>query len=150
MTRTRSSGLDRRQFVKASSAAVAPWFIPAAVLGQEGQVAASERITVGIIGCGKMANDYHLPELLRQDDVQIVAVCDVDQNRRSHALQRVETTYQGKPGRHACSAYRDFREVLDRDDIDAVCIAAPDHWHAIPAIQACRAVRTYIAKSHSR
>ena len=130
---------DRRQFVKSSAILAAPLIIPATVLGRDGGRAASDRITVGIIGCGKMANDYHLPELLRQDDVQIIAVCDVDTNRREHAVRRVSMAYQGTGLSGTCDAYHDFRELLIRDDLDAICIAAPDHWHAIPAIEACRA-----------
>jgi predicted dehydrogenase len=100
----------------------------------------SERITVAIIGCGKMANDYHIPELLAQDDVQVVAVCEVDQNRREHAQKRVNDKYSTeKKDFRGCDAYADFREVLARKDIDAVLIATPDHWHAIPLIEACKA-----------
>lgn len=99
-----------------------------------------DRITIAVIGCGKMANDYHLPELLAQPDVQIVAVCEVDQKRRDHARARVQEKYASdKNSYRGCDAYIDFRQVLARDDVDAVCIATPDHWHALPLIEACRA-----------
>src|SRR5439155_19403411 len=99
------------------------------------------RITVGCIGCGKMANDYHLPELLRFEDVQAVAVCEVDARRREHAKARVEKAYSEKQRASfkGCDAYADFRDLLARKDIDAVCIATPEHGHAIPAIEACKA-----------
>lgn len=104
------------------------------------RVAPSDRINIAIIGCGKMANDYHLPSLLEQPDTQIVAVCEVDENRRVHALQRVSEYYsKGRNDFVGCQAYTNYRELLERDDIDAVCIATPDHWHALPLIESCRA-----------
>jgi len=130
----------RRQFLKSAAAALAaPVIIPAAARGAEGKAPPSERITVGFIGCGKMANDYHLSELLRFNDVQALAVCEVDKNRREHAKQRVEKAYAGRAGYKGCTTYSDFRELLARKDIDAVCIATPEHWHAIPIIEACKA-----------
>jgi predicted dehydrogenase len=101
---------------------------------------ANERITVGIIGCGKMANDYHIPELLNQPDVQVIAVCEVDKNRREHAANRVNQKYStDKKDFKGCETYVDFRKLIARDDLDAVCIATPDFWHAIPLIEACKA-----------
>ncbi len=91
------------------------------------RAAALERISVAIIGCGKMANDYHIPELLKQPDVQVLGVCEVDQNRREHAKKRVEDFYSNaKQEFRGCAAVADFRELLKRDDLDAVCIATPD------------------------
>ncbi|MDA0813290.1 MAG: Gfo/Idh/MocA family oxidoreductase [Verrucomicrobia bacterium] len=131
----------RRQFLKTIGAgAVAyPNIVPNAVFGQEGKTAPSERITLGFIGCGKMANDYHLSTLLGFGDVQALAVCDVDKNRREHARRRVEQAYSERKDWKGCAEYSDFRELLAREDIDAVCIATPDHWHAIPIIEACKA-----------
>lgn len=126
--------------MKGCAAAVAgPVIVPRIVRGDTRRAAPSERITVGFIGVGKMANDYHLPTLLDFPDVQAVAVCDVDTNRREHAKKRVQEAYAGKAGAGDCAAYSDFRELLARKDIDAVVIATPDHWHAIPLIEACRA-----------
>ncbi len=133
--------ISRRRFVRGVSVAAvaAPMIVPGTVLGNPGQTAPSRRITVGFIGTGKMANDYHLSTLLKLDDVQALAVCDVDTTRRKHAQQRVDQEY-AQAGRAAgCAAYNDFRQVLARQDIDAVVIAAPDHWHAIPIIEACKA-----------
>jgi predicted dehydrogenase len=132
-------GWSRRHFVQSAAAAVAaPTFVPASALGKEGKPPPSERITVGFIGCGKMANDYHLSTLLSFGDVQAVAVCEVDRNRREHAKRRVEQAYAGKTAYKGCADYTDFRELLARKDIDAVCIATPEHWHAIPIIEACK------------
>jgi predicted dehydrogenase len=108
------------------------------------RAAPSERITVAIIGCGKMANDYHIPELLKIPDVQVVAVCDVDTTRRDHAKARVEKHYGSASDSKCrefdgCRSVADFRELVSAKDVDAVCIATPDHWHAIPIIEACKA-----------
>ncbi|WP_165219528.1 Gfo/Idh/MocA family protein [Aquisphaera insulae] len=132
---------SRRHFVGglAASAIAVPTIIPASVLGREGKSAPGDRITVAFIGCGKMANDYHLPELLKMPDVQAVAVCEVDSKRREHAKNRVEAAYGGKTEFKGCASYGDFREIIGRKDIDAVCIATPEHWHAIPAIEAMKA-----------
>ena len=130
----------RRQFLKITAAGIAaPAFVPGSVLGKDEQEAASNRITVGIIGVGKMANDYHIPSLGREADVQVVAVCDVDTTRREHAQRRIDGYYSQRTNPRACDGYNDFREVIGRDDIDAVLIATPDHWHAIPLIEACKA-----------
>jgi predicted dehydrogenase len=133
-------GPTRRGLLQgAATALAAPLFVPASALGKDGKTAASERITVGFIGCGKMANDYHLSTLLTFADVQALAVCEVDQKRREHAKRRVERAYEGKAGYKGCAAYADFRELLARKDIDAVCIATPEHWHALAIIEACKA-----------
>jgi predicted dehydrogenase len=86
-----------------------------------------------------MAKDYHIPELLKTRDVQVLAVCDVDTNRREQAKGRVEKTYSGEKAYKGCVAYNDFRELIARDDIDAVLIATPEHWHTIPIVEACKA-----------
>ncbi|MCB1212651.1 MAG: Gfo/Idh/MocA family oxidoreductase, partial [Verrucomicrobiales bacterium] len=95
---------------------------------------------LGFIGVGKM-NSGHLGNFLGRNEVQVVAVCDVDTNRRDNAKKRVEERY-GKDkdaGYKGCEAYNDFRDLLARKDIDAVVIATPDHWHAYIAIAAVNA-----------
>jgi predicted dehydrogenase len=130
----------RRHFLGAAAGSVAfPTIVPATVFGNPERAAPSERVTVGFIGCGKMANDYHLPELLRFGDVQAVAVCEVDRTRREHGKSRVEKAYGGKTDFKGCDTYTDFRELVARKDVDAVCIATPEHWHAIPAVEAMKA-----------
>ena len=131
--------VTRRQLLSRTLAA-APTIVTATALANTARAAPSDRITVGLIGCGKMANDYHLPQLLHQPDVQIVAVCEVDRSRREHAHRRVESHYSTtKRDFHGCQQDFDFRELLSRKEIDAVCIATPDHWHATPLIEACKA-----------
>jgi predicted dehydrogenase len=130
----------RRDFMKVASLAgiAASTVISRSVLGDDRQAAASERITLGFIGVGKQ-NGGHLGRFLGMGDVQVLAVCDVDTTRREHAQQRVIDQYSQQGSGAGCDAYVDFRELLARDDIDAVVIATPDHWHAIPVIEACRA-----------
>lgn len=130
--------LNRRTLLK--SAALAPTLLSTSAISSPARRPPSDRINVAMIGCGKMANGYHLPQLLEQPDVQLVAVCDVDQTRREHAQNRVESKYStDKADYKGCDAYVDFREIIARSDIDAVCIATPDHWHTIPLIEACKA-----------
>lgn len=130
---------SRRQFVKVAAASVAaPFILPSRVWSAE--TAPSERLTLGFIGVGKM-NSGHLNNFLGRKEVQIVAVCDVDTNRRQNAQETVEERY-GKDkdaSFRGCEAYADFRKLLERKDIDAVVIATPDHWHAFIAIAALKA-----------
>src|SRR5688572_13065966 len=77
-----------------------------------------------------------------RSDVQVLAVCDVQQERRDSCTQRVNQHYTdswGKGEYKSCEAYTDFRKVLERDDIDAVLIASPAHWHATMSSMAARA-----------
>lgn len=133
----RNASWTRRGFLGA--AAAFPAIVPASAIGRPGRVAPGDRIAVAIIGCGKMANDYHIPELLKFEDVQVSAVCEVDTKRREHALGRVEKTYRENDRAGGCASVNDFRELIGRKDVDAVCIATPEHWHAIPAIEAMKA-----------
>src|SRR5262245_65928705 len=95
----------RRRFLATSATAtgavlVSPAIVPSSVFGADGSVAPSNRIAVGFIGTGKMANDYHLSTLSGFTDVECVAVCDVDTNRRLHAKKVIEDRY-AKDGRGA-------------------------------------------------
>ncbi len=103
-----------------------PYVVPSAVLGGN---APSKRITMGAIGLGGQGL-HNLKSFLTFEDVQVVAVCDVDANHLRRAKETVDTAYGNKD----CATHRDFREVLARRDIDTVLIATPDHWHAILAI----------------
>ena len=129
---------SRRQFLGAvsagSAAAVAPMFIPSSALGRDGAVAPSERIVVGGIGIGRRGG-YDLGCFLKQKDVQFVAVADIKRKRRGQVKNIVDKHH----GNENCKTYRDFREVLDRDDIDAVLIATGPNWHATAAMTAAKA-----------
>lgn len=128
----------RRRFLQSSALLAAPLILPRRVWAQAS--APSKRLTVGCIGMGKQMRG-HLGNCIGRDDVQVLAVCDVDTTRRDAAKKRVDEAYAKKEGGsyHACDAYNDFREVLARKDIDFVMIATPDHWHAYIAIAAVRA-----------
>ena len=129
--------LKRREFIRLSTAAVAglgfPNIIPASALGADGKIAPSNRITLGCIGLGGMGSG-NMNSFLGQNDCRVVAVCDVD---KSH-LERAKKTVDSKYSNQDCVTYKDFRELLARDDIDAISLATPDHWHAIPAILAAK------------
>ena len=129
---------SRRQFlgtVTAGSAALlAPMIIPSSALGRDGAVAPSERIVVGGIGIGRRGG-YDLGCFLQQKDVQFVAVADIKAQRQGEVKKIVDTHH----GNENCKTYRDFRDVLDRDDIDAVLIATGPNWHATAAMTAAKA-----------
>ncbi len=113
-----------------------PLVLPSHVWGA-GEMANS-RITVGFIGMGMQSQG--LMQGFLGTGADVVAVCDVDTKRRDHALQKVNEHYQAKgQAEGRCKAYEDYREVLGRKDIDAVCVATPDHWHAIITIEALEA-----------
>jgi hypothetical protein len=141
---------SRRTFMKAAACAVAaPAIGPRSVFGAN---APSNRINVGFIGQGNQSK-VDLPAFLGHDDVQVLAICDV--NTGSHGYKEPEDFLGREPGKQkveayyadkkssgkykGCDAYTDFREVLARDDIDAVVIVVPDHWHAPMTIAAAKA-----------
>ena len=131
---------SRRQFLKGTAVgmASAPFILPGRVWSAE--VPPSERMTLGFIGMGKQ-NRGLLGGFIRQPDVQVTAVCEVDGTRREDAKRRVEEHYsrQNNQDYKGCAAYTDFRELLARGDIDGVVIATPDHWHALIGIAAANA-----------
>jgi predicted dehydrogenase len=139
--------LSRRSFV--TSAALAPLVMSGtARAGQqkdekkdEKKEPANSRLGVGFIGMGIQSRG-HVNFCLNQKDVQVLAVCDVDTTRREAAKKTVETKYAEatKSGLYkGCEAYNDFRDLIERKDIDAVVICTPDHWHAIPCLEAIKA-----------
>ena len=134
--------MNRRTFLKGSGLLLGASFIGASrAIGAEERIAPSERITVGLVGVGKMGHG-HLGSLLSEGDVQLVAVCDVWQDRLQAAQESVEAHYaeEKRSGSFkGCSATTDFMEVVEREDIDAVLTATPDHWHALVAAHAARA-----------
>ena len=135
-----TSKMTRRRFVKAAAAAsvAAPVVVPRSVFGGEEKEAPSERLTLGFIGLGIM-NRGHLGGLLGYADVQVLAVCEVDATRREHAKKMVEERYAQDGSYKGCATYIDYRELIARNDIDAVVIATPDHWHTHPVVDACKA-----------
>ncbi|MDG2255251.1 MAG: Gfo/Idh/MocA family oxidoreductase [Opitutaceae bacterium] len=129
--------INRREFMGAAAGAiVAPMIIPASARGADGHVAASNRINVAQIGMGRMGRG-HTRRLVLDPGVEFRAVCDVDRTRRLNAKDAVESYSQG--GGSSCKDYNDYRDVLARDDIDAVVIVTPDHWHTPISIHAAEA-----------
>ncbi len=135
----KESRLNRRTFLAGAAGAgfAAPYVVCANALGRGAAPAASERITMAAIGVGGQGtNDTRA--LLNDSRVQYVAVCDVQTKLADRARQIVAEHY-GRGGRAGgCDVYSDFRKIIERDDIDAVNIATPDHWHAIMAVHAAR------------
>ena len=127
-----------RGFLKTTAATTAafgaPMIIPASALGRDGAVAPSERVIVGGIGIGRRGG-YDLSCFLPQKDVQFVAVADVKEKRRGEVKAIVDKHY----GNEKCETYSDFRDVLDRSDIDAVLIATGPNWHSTAAMTAAKA-----------
>lgn len=132
------SSLDRRRFLGALGRGIgAGAALSLAPRMARASVAPSERVRLALVGCGGMGN-RHLDSLVRRTDCQVVAVCDVYTPRAVAAAQRVGS---------GCDWYQDYRRVLDRDDIDAVFCATPDHWHALMTIHACQAGKdVYVEK----
>ena len=133
---TATSSLTRRGFLTGAAVAVGvPYFVPAAALGADGRAAPSDRVTLGCIGVGNQGSG-NLRAFLSRGDVQVLAICDPHGERRDAALAAVGA----KSGAaNPCKGYNDFRDLLARDDIDAVSIGSNDHWHALHAIAAARA-----------
>jgi predicted dehydrogenase len=123
---------SRRSLLKmlAASSAV-PMIVPSRLFGAD---APSNKITLGFIGVGWQGGS-NLGAFLAEDMCRVVAICDVDENHLKGAIDKVNKRY----GNQDCKGYKDFRELLARKDIDAVCISTPDHWHSIPAIAAANA-----------
>jgi predicted dehydrogenase len=133
----------RRHFLKSAAAAGAacavPLVVPGSSLGLDGTPAPSQRINVGMIGIGRQARLFNVKQFLGMPDVRILAVCDVDSWRLANAKQQVEEAYaksQPSGSYQGCAAYKDFHDVLARNDIEAVMISAPDHWHVPMALAA--------------
>jgi len=142
---TDTHGIMRREFLGRIAAlsgfVAAPWSISSSARGADGNIAPSERITVGLIGKGLMGRG-HLRRLAGDRDVQVLGVCDVDRMRCEEGKRHVEETYAARrtSGTYqGCTAYNDYRELLGRADIDAVVIVTPDHWHTLQTIDAVKA-----------
>ena len=133
--------IPRRKFLRQSAAALAvPCLLPGSALGLDGRVPPSERIRLGHIGLGGMGSGQ-LGAFLGDPGTQVMAVCDPFRSKREAARQRAVDHYADQVGKgvyRGCQAYADFRELVTRDDIDAVVIASPEFWHALHSIWAMR------------
>ncbi|HVX10832.1 MAG TPA: Gfo/Idh/MocA family oxidoreductase [Pirellulales bacterium] len=128
----------RRDFLRKSAAAsavfAAPWIVPARALGRDGAIAPSDTINLGVIGIGPRCT-YDLKAMLEFKDIRCLAIADVQASRRDAGKALVDGHY----GNQDCQLYRDFRELLDRKDIDAVLIATGDRWHGPASMMAAEA-----------
>lgn len=136
---TRGISLSRRGFLKWSATVLpmGPVLVPGHIFGR---TAPSEAVRLGIIGTGRQTYNINIPQFQIQPDCRIVALCDVDRWRLEQAKTLVDDyaqkTYHIATG---CPVYLDYRDLLARDDIDAVLIATPDHWHGVMALDSMKA-----------
>ena len=125
---------SRREFLKRSTSAavgaiILPQIIPSSALGLNGTTPPSDRIVMGSIGVGSQGTS-NMNGFLKFKQVQYVAVCDVDKKHNQSAKEKVDRTY----GNKNCRTYGDFREFLEKEKLDAVCLSLPDHWHSIISV----------------
>ncbi len=129
----------RRQFIArtgavAAASAVAPFIRVANAASMKGfSKSPNDKLVIGLIGCGGMGA-FNMRNLMAFPDVEVAALCDVDDNRVPNDYNDVEKKYGRKP-----DVYKDYRHILDRKDIDAVIVGTPDHWHALNLIHAVEA-----------
>jgi len=146
--------INRREFLKKSAALTTtalgfPYIVKSSVFGADGSTVPSERIVMGCIGMGGQGT-YNMKAFLNNSDVQVVAVCDVNRGNASYDMlyqapgstagrEPARAIVNNKYGNRDCAAYNDFRELICRDDIDAVSVCTPDHWHGLISIAAAKA-----------
>lgn len=137
-----TSPLSRRQFLaRSTAAAIGPLILPTGVLAQNGRPGANDRVVIGHIGIGGMGSG-HLNFIQGYKGAESGALCDVDQQ---HLHKAKDTVGRDIP------AYGDYRRLLEQKDLDAVIIAAPDHWHGLIAVDACEAGKdVYVEKPSSK
>lgn len=124
--------LIRRSVAAATGFAGLPFIFKS--VARAASPSASNRISVACIGIGWQGGG-NMDSFLNENDAQVVAVCDVDANHLRDAKRKVDSSY----GNQDCKAYGDFRDVLARPDIDAVCLSLPDHWHGLIGVAAAKA-----------
>lgn len=134
----RSNEISRRGFLKTAAGAGVgvigfPYIVSSSALGRAGNVAASNRITVGCVGVGPQGTGV-MRNFMAQKDARVVAICDLKAPRRKEIKNLVDKHYQSND----CATYEDFRELVARDDIDVVLVATTDHWHVLVSLAAVR------------
>ncbi len=130
---------NRRRFIKSASGISAGIIAAPFILKS---CTPSKQITIGMIGTGSHGMGWNLPPFIAMDDVRVLAVCDVDRKRMLEAKKVVDEKYNNTN----CATYSDFRELLNRKDIDAVMISTPDHWHVPISILAAQAGKDVICE----
>jgi predicted dehydrogenase len=144
-----SGSIKRRSFLKTAIAATAaaPLVVPSSSLGRDGTTAPSERVVMGLVGCGSHGCGWNLDRMFNNSEQQVVAICDVDSSHMANAELKVNTHYSRTLGRdYSVEKHDDFRDLINRSDLDAVDVATPDHWHVIPALMAIKAGKHVICE----
>lgn len=128
--------ISRRRFLRDSTTAAIglPIVLSSSTLGREGHTAPNSKIAIGSVGLG-IRGTRNMRQFLRNDDVRVVAVCDVSGRQRENAKGIVDAWYTNRE----CAECGDFRELIARDDVDVVSLAVPDHWHVLIGLAAARA-----------
>ena len=144
-----SDGITRRTFLERTgrSAAIGTTLLASSTTTQRAHAAShpNEKVTLGWIGCGNRRKRL-IPAFVQLPDVQVAAVCDVNRPRAEVARKLVEEHGGARP-----DIYGDYQRILDRQDIDAVIVATPEHWKCLPTIQACQAGKdVYVEKPLAR
>ena len=140
----KNSSLSRRSLIKWSAALTAfPTVIPSSVIGAQSP---SQSFRLGIIGLGNIARGYHIPAFGRNKDVNLVAICDVDRRKYDGAINRAKPFFKHQP-----TTYLDYLEMFEKEDLDVVSVATPDHWHTLCSIDALKkGIDVYCEKPLSR
>lgn len=136
--------MKRRTFLRTATAVTAgslalPTIIPSHVIGKNPP---SDKIQIAQIGCGRIARSLDLPAVIKFDSARVIACCDLDKKRLREGKELIEELYTQKNGTRKyvdVKAYEDYRDIIQRKDIDAIVISTPDHWHVQPAIEAALA-----------
>lgn len=133
--------ITRRQFIGKTAAFSASMIIPRHVLGGRGYTAPSDIIALGFIGTGRQGMNLQ-QSFLNTTGARIVAASDIYKTNLNHFIDQLNVRYAEETGEEThsgCEPYHDYREILNRSDIDGVVIASPDHWHAVQAVHAAQA-----------
>ena len=157
MRSRRAVSASRRDFITAAGKGMVaasmsggfPSIVPASVLGK---ASPANRINIGAIGTGRISRGHDLPGIWKHEAARIMAACDLDRRRLEDARGLIDRHYAGRSGKpyDGVQTYSDYRELLANQDVDAVVISTPDHWHARIAIDAVRAGKdVYLQKPAS-
>jgi predicted dehydrogenase len=136
----KTKSVSRRTFILKSFSAAAFTIVPRFVLGGKDYIPPSDRIVLGFIGTGKQSKGLQ-NQFMKQKDAMVLAGCDVDSMKLERFKKTAEDFYaaNNSSGKYnGCLTYSDYRELLSNNEIDAVVIATPDHWHALQAVDAAK------------